>query len=93
MRTCAFRKLPQRVNETVGKAKEIYLIVALTRLSENEGLFAVEGLGTDDAPDATAPDAVPHLEVGDAIAWTVRNPGRSDQGEGGLMMIVTFKSA
>jgi hypothetical protein len=84
-----FLKLDRPATRITGKEGEIYFVTALTRLSDETGMFALPDcteVGADVAHKAGA--RVPVLEVGDAVIWTRETAGRTTNGEGGLMHVV-----
>lgn len=72
-----------------GREGDIYIVVAITELSDSTGVFALFGRYEEDQSEDT--ERVPNLDIGDAVVWTTSTQGRTSLGEGGLSTIVVYR--
>ncbi len=76
-----------------GTEGDIYIFVAITRLSDSTGMFALFGRHEEDQSEDQSKETerILNLEVGDAVVWTANTQGRNSSGEGGLSIIMVYR--
>lgn len=71
---------------------EVYFVIALTRLEKANGWHHFfESPNVPGTPYMARKEEAIDLEVGDAIIWKGDCEGRRRDGQGGIMLIVTYR--
>lgn len=73
-----------------GTTGSLYFTIALTRLDSTSGWYSFFREDTPSLPLA-AREEVLCLDPGDAILWRGECVGKAGEGEGGLMLVITFR--
>lgn len=78
-----------------GTPGEVYLAVALTKLDSSTGMYGfcphpdIHGVGADRQEEMRMIQV--DLDVGDILAWRGECLVRQGYGEGGIMLVVTYR--
>ena len=87
---CRFIRLERALTGMSGREDDIYMMIALTELSESTGMFALYGRHEDDS--STEKEQVPILHPGDTLVWTRSTRGRTHQaGADGMSVIIVYR--